>query len=104
MESERSSEFFRIASNTWQEFMDSDQFHSAIACGFSAYLILREKDDERLAEGALGLVRVAYAGSPLSVDVQQTAPTPPPSASIAPADSAQRLADLQAATVRQHHG
>ena len=37
MESERSSEFFRIASNTWQEFMDSDQFHSAIACGFSGH-------------------------------------------------------------------
>jgi NADH-quinone oxidoreductase subunit N len=40
------------------------------------------------------LVRVAYSGRPLSVDVQQTAP---PSASIAPADSAQRIADLRAA-------
>ena len=59
METERAFELFRIASNTWQEFMDADQFHSAITCGFSAYLILREKDDERLADGALGLVRVA---------------------------------------------
>jgi NADH-quinone oxidoreductase subunit N len=43
------------------------------------------------------LVRVAYSGRPLSVDVQQPAPTPPPSAGIAPGDSAQRLADLRAA-------
>jgi hypothetical protein len=55
------SEIFKTASDSWQEAMDRKDLHDAITIGMTAYLVLRQKGNERLASGSLNLTYVAIA-------------------------------------------
>jgi len=51
-------ELYRVLSDAWEEAMDKEEFRHAIGSGIAAYLALYPKN-EKLADGALGLIHVA---------------------------------------------
>lgn len=56
-----SEEIFRVLSDAWVKAMDKEDYHDATATGIAIYLIMRQRQAEKLALHALAFIHPAIS-------------------------------------------